>query len=230
MSKFIVFEGMDGAGKSTQVNLLIKYLETENVKYKYLHFPMTDSEIFGGLISRYLRGEFGNINDVNPYLVALIYAGDRRNAKKTISTYLADGYLLIVDRYVNSNIAFQCAKVDNSDEKSELMEWIIKLEYGYYSIPKPDISLYLDVPFSFVENKLSEERVGREREYLDGKTDIHENSLELQKKVRIEYLELINEKDFYRINCINDKDQRILNTEEIRNLIFGILRDTEIIK
>ena len=82
---FIVIEGLDGAGKSTQVELLSKYLQSEGKNVEYVHFPTGDSEIFGDMINRFLRGEFGGIGDVNPYLVSLLFAGDRYNMAPKIN-------------------------------------------------------------------------------------------------------------------------------------------------
>ena len=139
MNKFVVIEGLDACGKSTQIKLLDDYLDSAGLRYKHLHFPRTDSPVYGEMIARFLRGEFGDINGVDPYLVALLYAGDRQGAKAIIEGWLRKDYLVIVDRYVYSNIAFQCAKVDVPAEKEKLENWINELEYGYNKIPAPAI-------------------------------------------------------------------------------------------
>ncbi len=112
---FIVIEGLDGSGKSTQINMLKDYFAQKNIPFDYLHFPRTDAPVYGELIARFLRGEMGDIHQVDPYLIALIYAGDRDTAKPMIRSWLDAGYLVLVDRYVISNIAFQCAKFTDAD-------------------------------------------------------------------------------------------------------------------
>jgi dTMP kinase len=205
--KFVVIEGLDGAGKSTQIGLLRKYLDNKNISYRYFHFPRTDSPVFGDLISMFLRGDLGELGTVNPYLIALIYAGDRHDAKETINAWLKEGHFVIADRYVSSNIAFQCAKIRNTEEQVKLKNWILKLEYEYYRIPRPDIELFLDVPFSFTEKKLKVARKGEDRKYLNGQTDIHEQNLEFQKEVRKVYLELTTGyPGFFRIDCSDDRN------------------------
>jgi dTMP kinase len=213
--KFVVIEGLDGSGKSTQIKLLLKYLDSRKISYRYLHFPRTDSPVFGGLISMFLRGDFGKLGTVNPYLIALIYAGDRNDAKSIISQWLREGHYVIADRYVSSNIAFQCAKIQKGEEKLELKKWIINLEYDYYRIPRPDIQLFLDVPSDFTEKKLKDPRQGEDRKYLNGQIDIHEQNLEFQKEVRKVYLDLVAEDpQFFRIDC-SDKQNGILSPENI---------------
>ncbi|MBN2349832.1 MAG: dTMP kinase [Bacteroidales bacterium] len=204
---FINIEGLDGSGKSTQLKLLQNYLELQKIKYKYLHFPRTNSPFYGELVARFLRGELGDINSVNPYLVALIYAGDRKDSSELINGWLSDGNLVIVDRYVYSNIAFQCAKIENQDKSAELAAWILEFEYSYNKIPRPDISLFLDVPFSFTENNLKQQRKGSDRDYLAGAADIHEQNLPFQERVRQVYLrEVDKHKDFIKITCSDAKN------------------------
>jgi dTMP kinase len=221
--KFLVIEGVDGSGKSTQIKLIMKYLEDQRIRYQYIHFPRTDAPFYGELIARFLRGEFGTLNAVDPYLVALLYAGDRKDASLTIKEWLNSGYFVLLDRYVYSNIAFQCAKVNNKGEQERLSNWIFELEYNYYSIPQPDLNLLLDVPFSFTESKLAGNRLGNERHYLQGARDIHEDDLVFQKRVRDMYVWQANSrKDFKIINCV-DKNNCILAPEIIFKRILDEL-------
>ena len=205
---FIVIEGLDGAGKSTQLNKLRNLLETKNIPFEYLHFPRVDEGVFGNLVSMFLRGDLGANNQVNPYLVALIYAGDRNDAKQTINQWIADNKVVIIDRYVYSNIAFQGAKIADKAKKEELRQWIKNLEFNYYQIPQPDLTLFLDVPFSFTTKSLTAHREGDDRRYLQGKQDIHEADLNFQEQVRREYLDLATtEKNFELIKCYNSDNQ-----------------------
>jgi dTMP kinase len=184
----IVLEGLDGAGKSTQAALLRDYMATRHVETKFLHFPRFDRPVFGELIAKFLRGDFGEASAVNPYLVGLLYAGDRHDAAPVIREWLAGGYCVLLDRYVYSNIAYQCAKLADPEAQRTLREWIWEMEYRYFGIPQPDLTVFLDVPLAHVEKKLTEVRAGDDRAYLQGKQDIHESSMLLQQNVRKIYL------------------------------------------
>lgn len=129
------------------------------------------------------------MGEVDPYLVALLFAGDRADAASRIREWLAQGKAVILDRYVYSNVGFQCAKLPAGEERNRLADWILYLEFCHNGLPRPDVSLFLDVPFTFTERKLSELREGDDREYLQGGQDIHEASLALQQAVRSVYLE-----------------------------------------
>lgn len=185
---FIVLEGLDGAGKSTQIRMLRQLFADRGVESEYVHFPRFDSPVYGQLIARFLRGEFGGVQEVDPYLLALIFAGDRADAAPQIRQWLAEGKAVVLDRYVYSNVGFQCAKLPAGEERDRLADWIVNLEFGHNALPRPDLSLFLDVPFAFTERKLSEVREGDDRDYLQGGQDIHEASLQLQQDVRSVYL------------------------------------------
>jgi dTMP kinase len=221
---FVVIEGLDGSGKSTQIKLLRDFLSQKKINYKYLHFPRTDAPVYGELIARFLRGDLGDIQSVDPYLVALLYAGDRNDAGNLIRQWLDEGYFVLLDRYVNSNIAFQCAKLKDEGEQEKLKEWIIQLEYAIHEIPVPDLNIFLNVPFVFTEQQLLSERAGSERNYLNGKTDIHEADLDFQKRVREIYLSLTDSAGGkYRIlDCSSEKD-KILSPDEIFHKIIELI-------
>lgn len=201
---FIVLEGLDGAGKSTQIKLIEAYLNGKGIQVKNMHFPRFDAPIYGELIAKFLRGDFGDVNTVDPQVIGLVYAGDRNDAAPIINQWLNDGYTVIVDRYVYSNIAYQCSKTKTTEEKNHLREWVLNLEYDHFNIPKPDINIFLDVPLAFIRKKLEEERKGDDRDYLKGQKDIHEMDFDLQRRVREMYLEqALLDNTFKVVPCAN---------------------------
>lgn len=201
---FIVLEGLDGAGKSTQIALLKEYLLSRGRECRFMHFPRYDQPVFGELIGRFLRGEFGAVDKVDPYLVALLYAGDRADAASVIRGWLDEGLTVVVDRYVCSNIGYQCAKIADSELRAKLKRWIIETEYGHFNLPRADVQLFLDVPFEFTARNLAANRSGDDRDYLHGACDIHEQSLDLQQRVRRVYLDCaLSDPTLRVIDCTN---------------------------
>ena len=206
----VVLEGLDGAGKSTQVKKLRAYLESLFGSLEYIHFPRYDAPVYGDLISRFLRGDFGSNESVHPQLVALLFAEDRHGAAPSIKTVLQNGGAVLLDRYVYSNIAYQCAKLSDMDEADGLRDWIFNTEYGDFQLPKPDLNIFLDVPIGFVESKLKAERGGQDREYLGGAQDIHEADIEFQKRVRSIYQRQCElDPTFIRIDCSDEYGQML---------------------
>lgn len=218
--KIITIEGLDGAGKSTQINLLVNQLQKYQIPHQFIHFPMLNQGYYGTLIAEFLRGEFGAVDAVHPKLVALLFAEDRKEHIHKINQWLNDGYLVILDRYVNSNIAFQCAKTKEFSAKKALKDWILDFEFNYNQLPQPDVSFYLHVPFDITKQSLQQNREGEDRSYLMGKTDIHEGSMELQKGVYEEYLSMLQEQDnFFEIPCFSSENAW-LKPEEIHEIII----------
>ena len=201
----IVIEGLDGAGKSTQVGKMNRYLSETLGDYDYIHFPRYDAPVYGDLISRYLRGSFGSLDSVHPQLVALLFAEDRHGAAGQIRSSLESGRTVLLDRYVYSNIAYQCAKLSCCDERAALRDWIINTEYGEFNLPKPDLNIFLDVPICFVRESLSGHRRGSDREYLEGGEDIHEADLDFQSRVRDMYRAQAElDSDFITLDCSDE--------------------------
>jgi len=216
-----VIEGLDGAGKSTQMKRLNEHITARGHRCRQLHFPRTDSPVYGELIARFLRGELGDIHQVNPYLVALIYAGDRFDFKPTLEKWLDAGDVVLLDRYVYSNVAYQCAKIENREERQTLRDWILHLEFEYHNLPKPDLNIFLNVPFRFTRQMLTDGRAGDKRQYLQGKQDIHEADLFFQEKVRESYLSMMDMENFVTIDC-SDGDA-ILPVEQVFNKMTNVL-------
>ena len=179
---FIVVEGLDGAGKSTQVSRLKDWLRE--------------------------RGDLAQ-------LVALLFAEDRHGAAPQLQEALAAGKTVLLDRYVYSNIAYQCAKLSDPAEREELRQWIFRTEFGPFGLPHPDVNLFLDVPISFVASRLVANRTDGDRSYLAGAQDIHEADIQFQQTVREMYLEQVRQDPhFLRVDC-SATDGSMLPPDEI---------------
>lgn len=223
--KLLVIEGVDGSGKSTQIGLLNGYFTAKGYDCKYLHFPRTDAPFFGELIARFLRGEFGSLENLDPYLVAMLYAGDRKDAAGIIQGWLSANIIVLLDRYTYSNVAYQCAKLPDNKDRQVLKEWILKLEFEHFAIPRPDLNIFLDAPLSFTSHKLSGDRKGDDRKYLKGNRDVHEESTSFQEKVREIYLGLSNDEERVVAVACGDKKGNMLPPEEISRKIISIINE-----
>jgi len=225
----IVMEGLDGAGKSTQVKRLKDYLGTVCPSLDYIHYPRYDAPVYGELIGKFLRGGFGDNDAVHPQLVALLFAEDRHDAVPHMRRILDAGGVLLLDRYVYSNIAYQCAKTHDAAEAEEIKDWILDTEYGHFGLPRPDLNIFLDVPIGFVEKSLASDRTSDDhREYLEGAHDIHEADIEFQKRVRGWYLrQAQSDPDFKVVDC-SAEDGSMLPPDaifsKVKNLVDGYLK------
>ena len=169
MGKLIVIEGTDGSGKSTQFRLLTQRLENENIAFQKIVFPQY-SEPSSALIRMYLGGEFGtNPSDVNAYAASSFFAIDRyASYKKVWGQWYEQGGLVVSDRYTTSNAVHQASK-EPEETRQDFLKWLYDFEYNRLGLPRPDLTLYLDVPTDFTEQLL------RRREHDTHTTaDIHE--------------------------------------------------------
>lgn len=160
MGKLIVIEGTDGSGKSTQFRLLTQRLENENIAFQKIVFPQY-SEPSSALIRMYLGGEFGtNPSDVNAYAASTFFAVDRyASYKKVWGQWYEQGGLVVCDRYTTSNAVHQASK-EPEDRRQEFLKWLYDFEYDRLGLPRPDLTLYLDVPTDFTEQLLRHREPG----------------------------------------------------------------------
>ena len=142
MSSLIVLEGIDGSGKGSQTKRLVDRLSAEGRSVRTMSFPRYTQNRFGEMISRFLAGEFGELDEVAAELAVLLFAGDRLESKPLLST--DDDSLLVLDRYVSSNMAHQAARVEG-DRRAKLIEFADWLEHDLYALPRPELTVWLHV-------------------------------------------------------------------------------------
>ena len=219
MGKLIVIEGNDCSGKETQSQLLLQRLLREGKKVEKLSFPDYEAptgKIVGG---PYLgKEEIGNsyfeegATNVDPKVAALYYAADRRYALPKINELIDKGYYVILDRYVESNMAHQGCKINDKEERLKLYDWFEVLEYDLLELPKPDLTIFLHMPLK----KVLELKKGRMYD------DSHESSISYLKTSEEAYLELTEIKNYHKIECLEkDKLRDILDIhEEIYNIVI----------
>jgi len=225
--KLIVLESCDGAGKSTQIKQITKYFEEKNLKYDFLHFPKYGHNEFSEVIAKFLQGEFGGVDDVDPYFVANIYAMDRFLFLPELKKMLEENDVVLLDRYVFSGMAFQAAKYINKDKQEEIIDWIDKFEFDFLDLPYPDLTIFLNVPMEVIKQRLINNREGADREYLEGKEDIHEADLEFQARVNQVYFDLeVDSRNYHIVHCAEDNG-RVFPPKELfetyKNLLEEIL-------
>lgn len=219
--KLIVIEGIDGVGKETQSRMLYEEIKKNTEKCILLHFPNYDSPS-SALVKMYLNGEFAdNPYDVNPYATSTFYACDRcATFLKTWGKLYDDGYIVIADRYVISNLIHQGSKFKNSEDFDKFKIWLENLEYEKFKLPKPDIVLYLSMPFE------ESSALIRNREKKLAQNDIHEKNTNYLNQTA-DFAEKLSLKDGWtKIKCSEDGILRSRNDihAQIMNEIRRILK------
>lgn len=212
--KLIVIEGLDGSGKSTQIEFLKNKLNKNNVHQ--IKLPDYDSPS-SSLVKMYLGGEFGkHPEDVNAYAASAFYAVDRfANYKTKWKEYYDNGDIVISDRYTTSNAYHQATKIPEKDRKA-FFKWLENFEYELINIPKPDVVIYLDMPVEISQKMMSERYCGDEN-----KKDIHESNISYLLQCREAALSAADEMGWKVIKCnVGDHPRTI---EDIGNEIFDIV-------
>ena len=214
MGKLIVIEGTDGSGKSTQFRLLSQRLTDENRAFKHLVFPRY-SEPSSALIRMYLGGEFGGSPaDVNAYAASAFYAVDRfASYKQDWGKWYEEGGLVLSDRYTTSNAVHQASK-EQGEKQAEFLKWLYEFEYDKLGLPRPDLTIYLDVPTDFTEKMLR----GREAA-TNTHADIHEKDMAYLATCRETGRAAAKFYNWTVIDCVRDGAMRTI--EDIHQEIYG---------
>lgn len=200
--KLIVIDGIDGSGKATQVGLLAKRLRKEKIKLKTIDFPRYYDNFFGKLIGEYLSGKYGDFIKVAPRLASVLYAADRFESSKKIKKWIDRGFVVIADRYVSANQIHQGGKIKDKKERKEFLEWLDVMEHKIFRIPRPDLVIFLDVPFGVSKSWLQKKTAQRSKKYLKGRKDVAEDNLLHLKASRESALALgKTNKNWVRIEC-----------------------------
>lgn len=212
--KFIVFEGIDGSGKSTQTKLLVQRLKKEGKKVVMFDFPQYGKKS-AGMVEEYLSGKYGSLKEVGAYQASVFYAVDRYDASFAIRKALAQGIIIVSDRYIGSNVGHQGSKIPSLSARKKFFSWLYDLEYNIFQAPKPHKSFLLRVP-PRIAQRLCENKERRKTK----KTDIHEENLQHLQNAERSYLHAarIFPKDFSVIECM--RENTLLFRREIHEKIW----------
>lgn len=203
--KFVVIEGTDGSGKGTQIALLAEYLKKQKKKFAVADFPQYDN-FSSAFVAKYLRGEYGTAHEVGPYRGSIFYALDRYDKSFDIKKWLAEGRLVISNRYVSANMGHQAGKIKGRSARDKFLHWLHNLEYKIFGIPKPDVTILLYVPPE-VGQKLVDQKSARS--YVKGKKrDIHEADLAHLRRASEAYLYVAKKYKWLIIECAPKGEMR----------------------
>ena len=182
----LAIEGIDGAGKGTLCQALLIQAKKRGIRSASLSFPRYGETQFSDLVARYLRGEMGIKNQIPARYAALLYGGDRFESRDVLLALIADNDLVILDRYIYSNVAYNVAKLPPA-EQAELIAWIEELEFGMFELPRPDLTLLLAT-----STELADRLVGKKdkRSYTEQTRDIHEADRDYLSRVSEVYSKL----------------------------------------
>lgn len=220
MGLFIAIEGGDGSGKGTQSSKLEQYLREEGCDVLKLSFPRY-GEASSKIITKYLNGHYGDVNDNHPDLTSLPFTIDRFGAKAEIEEHLSKrDSVVIADRYVASNLAHQGTKLKALEERREFYEDIMEIEYKILGLPKPDLNIVLIVPTALAQSNVDKKEA---RSYTESKRDIHESDTEHLERAKSNYEELCRlfPDEFEAIDCMELGKLRTIDSvyQDIKNVV-----------
>jgi dTMP kinase len=212
----IAIEGIDGVGKRTQTELLARALRARGISYVHFSFPRYES-FFGKLVGRFLNGDFGPLEAVDPHFSALLYAGNRLEAKPDLQAALAAGETILADRYIGSNLAHQTARMPEA-QRAEFLEWLRQLEYGVYGLPVEDLVIFLRLAPTEAQQMVARKAA---RDYTERKHDLQESNLTHLEQAAAIYARLAAEPNWVTVECASDSSDLVKPAEEIHRAVLA---------
>ncbi|HWB33907.1 MAG TPA: dTMP kinase [Candidatus Paceibacterota bacterium] len=208
--KLIVIDGSDGVGKATQTKLLIERLKKEKIPVETMSFPAYEENFFGKLIRESLDGLHGDFIGLDPHIASTLYAADRFESKAKIERWLAQGKIVVLDRYVSANQLHQGGKIRDDKKRKVFLEWLDIMEHKVFAIPRPDLVVYLHLPTE-LSLKLIDQR---------GKKDLAEKNVAYLTHAKESALKIIkNTNHWVKIDC--SKKDTILPREVIHEKVYA---------
>jgi dTMP kinase len=215
----VALEGIDGSGKGTQAGLLAERARADGRTVETFSFPTYDGNPFAEAVAGYLNGDFGSADEVHPELAALLYAADRFHARGALVEAIGEHDIVICDRYAASNAAHQGAKLQG-EERERLLDWLERVEYGEFALPRPDLVVLFDTPVAVARTLVA--RKG-ERGYTTLAADIHEADTAHTTATREVYLELADRNDWRVVRTAGDGGE-LRDVDEIADEVWELVR------
>jgi dTMP kinase len=210
----VAIEGIDGSGKGTQAQRLLAHLQTAGRRAALLSFPRYEATFFGRAVGEYLNGAFGSLGQVHPFFSALLFAGDRFESRDILCEAVAAHDVVVLDRYVASNIAHKAARLDGA-ARQRLIEAIEYLEFEVYRLPRPDLVVLLDLSVPVAQRLIATKP---RRTYTQRPADIQEADPNYLAAVRELYLELAGrDPEWSVISC--ERQGTVRSVEDIADEI-----------
>jgi dTMP kinase len=145
-AKIIVVDGGANIGKATQADMLMNRLLNEGYKVGKMDFPRYNQNTIGHFINEFIDSDNVALETLPPKCFAILFAADRYESKKQIEEWIEEGRVIIFDRYVSASMLHQGSKIVDIDAREEFFRWVEHVEYEIFGMPRPDLTVYLDVP------------------------------------------------------------------------------------
>lgn len=214
--KLIVIDGADGSGKATQAKLLVEHLRAQGKVVQTMDFPQYTQNHFGRLLRECLDGKRGDFIGTDPKIASVLYAADRFESSAQIRSWLEAGDIVVLDRYVSSNMLHQGGKIYDTTALQDFLKWLDDMEHGVFGIPRPDIIMYLEVPFSFRQKMLFTDNARTHLDVAETHASHQEDAENNAKRLTALY------NTWHTVSCIENNE--LLPREAIHKKVVDIIQ------